>query len=319
MPVLALTMDKSPGLTLIFLFDEMLKKGQRALDLSAGSDALRVQVMAEGEITLALYCTGDLTGAQGHAVALLNWSERLRDRLYLLAALHYNTIICLSMGEWQAARNYGERGSAESPKDHRFLEQLAVLEHELGNIDPGNRCLEEFSDAVGAISSGANVQYTFNANVIPYVARITGDVSLMPIAERAAGAVLSDSAIAPMQARLVSIGLGLMVVDRQDPVATADVYEFLEQDQPGMGISGIMCFHRLLGLLSHTMGNLDQAAGHFEDGLTFCRAGYRVELAWTCCDYADTLLQRNGEGAGPRPCPCWTSSWPSPANLVCGL
>lgn len=42
MPVLVLTMDKSPGLTLIFLFDEMLKKGQRALDLSAGSDALRV-------------------------------------------------------------------------------------------------------------------------------------------------------------------------------------------------------------------------------------------------------------------------------------
>ena len=31
--------------------------------------------------------------------------------------------------------------------------------------------------------------------------------------------------------------------------------------------------------------------------MEFCRkAGYRPELAWTCCDYADTLLQRNGEG-----------------------
>ena len=31
--------------------------------------------------------------------------------------------------------------------------------------------------------------------------------------------------------------------------------------------------------------------------LAFCReAGYRPELAWTCCDYADTLLQRNGTG-----------------------
>ena len=54
---------------------------------------------------------------------------------------------------------------------------------------------------------------------------------------------------------------------------------------------------RLLGLLSHTMSNLFQAADHFEDALTFCRkAGYRPELAWTCCDYADTLLQRNGDG-----------------------
>jgi len=50
---------------------------------------------------------------------------------------------------------------------------------------------------------------------------------------------------------------------------------------------------RVLGLLAHTMGNLDQAMSHFEDSLAFCRkAGYRPELAWTCCDYADTLLQR---------------------------
>jgi len=30
--------------------------------------------------------------------------------------------------------------------------------------------------------------------------------------------------------------------------------------------------------------------GEFEDALTFCRrAGYRPELAWSCCDYADSL------------------------------
>ena len=29
--------------------------------------------------------------------------------------------------------------------------------------------------------------------------------------------------------------------------------------------------------------------------MAFCRkAGYRPELAWSCCDYADTLRQRNG-------------------------
>ncbi len=46
-----------------------------------------------------------------------------------------------------------------------------------------------------------------------------------------------------------------------------------------------------------TAGFLDRAAEHLEDDLTFCRnAGYRPELAWTCCDYADTLLQRNEPG-----------------------
>ena len=53
---------------------------------------------------------------------------------------------------------------------------------------------------------------------------------------------------------------------------------------------------RLLGLLAQTMGKPEDATAHFEDALTFCRkAGYRPELAWTCCDYADTLLQREGD------------------------
>ena len=31
--------------------------------------------------------------------------------------------------------------------------------------------------------------------------------------------------------------------------------------------------------------------------MAFCRkAGYRPELAWSLCDYADTLLQRSDEG-----------------------
>ena len=34
-----------------------------------------------------------------------------------------------------------------------------------------------------------------------------------------------------------------------------------------------------------------------EDALAFCRkASLRPELAWTCCDYADTLRERDAEG-----------------------
>ena len=60
---------------------------------------------------------------------------------------------------------------------------------------------------------------------------------------------------------------------------------------PGLSVD------RLLGLLSQPMGNLDQASTHFEDAIAFCRkAGYRPELAWTCCDYSDTLRERDAEG-----------------------
>ena len=50
-------------------------------------------------------------------------------------------------------------------------------------------------------------------------------------------------------------------------------------------------------VLCAVMGHLDQATTHFEDALAFCRkSGYLPELAWTCCDYADTVLQRSEPG-----------------------
>ncbi len=62
-------------------------------------------------------------------------------------------------------------------------------------------------------------------------------------------------------------------------------------------IATVSSVNRLLGLLSQTMGKPNQAIANFEEGRAFCRrAGYRPELAWTCCDYADTLLQRNNTG-----------------------
>ncbi len=48
--------------------------------------------------------------------------------------------------------------------------------------------------------------------------------------------------------------------------------------------------------MAQTVGSLDPAVAHFEDALAFCRNGFRPELACTCCDYADTLLQRNEPG-----------------------
>ncbi|MCI0780826.1 MAG: tetratricopeptide repeat protein [Chloroflexi bacterium] len=91
-------------------------------------------------------------------------------------------------------------------------------------------------------------------------------------------------------------GLALLAVQRDDQSAAADNYAYL-LGQRGTIIWTFSSVDRLLELLSQTMGNPDQAAAHFEDALAFCRkAGYRPELAWTCCDYADMLRERDAEG-----------------------
>lgn len=44
-------------------------------------------------------------------------------------------------------------------------------------------------------------------------------------------------------------------------------------------------------------GNTAETIPSFEDALAFSRmSGYRPELAWTCCDYADLLRERYAEG-----------------------
>ena len=90
-----------------------------------------------------------------------------------------------------------------------------------------------------------------------------------------------------------------MAVQRADAAKAAEHFAALEPQRGTMlsGLDLVISADHLLGLLSETMGDQDRAVGHFEDALKFCRkAGYRPDLAWTCCDYADMLLGRNGEG-----------------------
>ena len=73
--------------------------------------------------------------------------------------------------------------------------------------------------------------------------------------------------------------------------AAEEQYHALEPRRGTLLTWGMIAIDRLLGLLAQTMGQPDKAAEHFEEALAFCRkAGYRPELAWTCCDYADALL-----------------------------
>ena len=121
-------------------------------------------------------------------------------------------------------------------------------------------------------------------------ARITGDIQQFDIAEMAAETVLSSPFVLPYFELLARVGKATVAVQRDDAAAAQEQYGTLESLHVMLAYSST---DRLLGLLSVTMGQLDQAMGHFDDALAFCRnGGYGPELAWTCCDYADALLQR---------------------------
>ncbi len=131
---------------------------------------------------------------------------------------------------------------------------------------------------------------------IAATARVADVPNRWEIAEAAAEEVLSTRSVTPLDAMDAKAGLALLAVQKGDQTAAEEHYAYL-QGQRGTMIETVSSVDRLLGLLSQTMGNLDQAAAHFEDALAFCRkAGYRPELAWCCCDYADLLRERDAEG-----------------------
>jgi DNA-binding CsgD family transcriptional regulator len=122
----------------------------------------------------------------------------------------------------------------------------------------------------------------------------------LDVSARCAEILVSSPLTNPFFANLARAGLGLMAVLHHDAASCAEHYANLDTVR-GILIYFCISGDRLLGLLSHTMDNLDQASQHFEDALGFCRkAGYRPELAWTCCDYADTLLARHQPGDRQR-------------------
>ena len=98
-----------------------------------------------------------------------------------------------------------------------------------------------------------------------------------------------------VQARIVA-GLAAVAID--------DVQQARQQYAKLGNLTGILCAwggmsgDRLLGLLAHTADMPKEAAAHFESALEFTgKAGYRLEAAWTCYDFAESLLD-SGELAG---------------------
>jgi DNA-binding CsgD family transcriptional regulator len=228
--------------------------------------------------------TADLLFGLGRAQAVMRSSIYSNENLYRL------------QGKWQVARDFSNRGLAMSPNDPRLLGSRALLEYQVGEFVQGEAYLRRLLEVVPLTPAGPNVAHAIQTIVIPLIAHITGVGERLEAAETAAQTILSASSATPFIAKLARTGLALLALLRRDLSATRELYDTLEPHRGTMS-SFIISDGRLLGLLSTVQGRLDQAIAHFEDALAFCRqAGCRPELAWTCYDYADVLLQHHNAG-----------------------
>ena len=147
---------------------------------------------------------------------------------------------------------------------------------------------------------GPSLEYGYSAAVILLASRITGNVERNEMAKEVAQKVILCPDVTPHVGSLARVALGLLAIGEANAAEAEIQYTALTQTAGTMLLFPTIAGDRILALLAHTMGNPDAAFQHFEDSLAFCRkAGYRPELAWTCCNYADALFQRASTGLAP--------------------
>jgi DNA-binding CsgD family transcriptional regulator/tetratricopeptide (TPR) repeat protein len=278
-----------------------LEKGLRGLELARLLDNPRAELSVHYRAAGGRLLTGDLQGAKLHLEAMRGVAERLRDRFWLSSAYFMSAQASLYEGDWGAARQFSDQSLTNLTMDSRCLAVRMQLELELGEFDKAEAYLERLLEAMRLTIPGPTVEYMIAAIGIAFSGRISGDDRRFEVAEAAAEPVLSAHKVPRFVLFGTTAGLGFLAVQRGDSAASSDHYASLTACR-GTAMAGFsFVFDRLLGLLAQNMNNLDLAVEHFEDALAFCRKGnYRPELAWSCCDYAEALVQRNGPGDQQR-------------------
>ena len=224
------------------------------------------------------------------AESSLEIGRGLRNPVPVFLALLPRLQASLLTGEWEMARR-AVADMADAAPTYSWVESYRAVEAVLTGapvdvVEQLTEALDSFDprDAVGVQAM------VWTATAAVTAARLTGSMDLVNRAEAALRLFLESR-----DRQLWGVGnaigvLGLAAAVRNDAAAASELYRQLSARAARADNASGLAKDRVLGLLAQTMGNLDDAAAHFEDALAFCReAGYRPELAWSCCDYADML------------------------------
>ncbi|MFQ6030383.1 MAG: AAA family ATPase, partial [Dehalococcoidia bacterium] len=276
--------------------DKGLEESERSVAMAQAASEYELEMDARYVAGSILVDLGNLEAGRRHAEVILTLSERLHALRWMSASNALNGITHSIAGDWHNGLHFSEQGLSASPRDHNLLVHRVLLEFEQGNVQRGSGYLERLKEVLHSPAATSRTQYAMATLAMAMVARITGSSRDYDRIEWAAQSAISSGFATPVTSTLANAGLGLLAVVAEDAKMAGTQYSTLEPIASSM-IWSMISIDRVWGLLAHTMGDLEKAVDHFLDSLNFCRqAGYRPELAWTCCDYADTLLQRNNPG-----------------------
>jgi DNA-binding CsgD family transcriptional regulator len=269
---------------------DALVKSRRVLELAGRVDELHWHAYASYRAAYALVNTGRVLDAHEQVQETLTVAERLRDRGLLGDALYINALLAQLRGHWDAARAQSDRGLALAAHHLPLLHARAVLEYETGNDVAGGQYVQRLVEA-DRDAQLYPLAGMFTALALSHIAYITNGMTDTEPAIAAAHAVMTKPSAVPNAVVQARLGHALLAVLDADVDACETDLEVLAPFESVMPTQSGVTTGRVLGLLAHAVGQKRRAWNHFERALAFCRAsGFNPELAWTCHDYAATLL-----------------------------
>ncbi len=153
------------------------------------------------------------------------------------------------------------------------------------------------------VESGLSLFRFSYAQSISEVGRNTSSQELLNLARTLLQVEGPDAPVLPRETVPRAIAMGFLAEAEGDRETAGRVYEELSGYAETASIGTFVPFDRLLGLLASMLDRHADAVQHFESAMELCRrAEFRPQLAWTCSDYAEMLLDRDdaspsGEGS----------------------
>ena len=275
-------------------FHEAIEKAKQVLTIPVADLDLITECAARYVYCICGFWVGEPVG-QPELAAFIATAERLGNRFWLHFALWVSEIGARLSGDWERAREFGNRGLTVAPGAPTLLSTMPHTEFKTGEFDRAEEMFQQLSVLLAEHPVNPTYQYTAATAVDGMFSWFTCSPREPALPSSFIDIVLSSPFAIPSFSSVTNIGLAFEALARRDKEACQRAYDALIALRGRFVIVAVA--DRLLGQLAHAAGSISQATEHFETALEFsAKAGYQPEYAWTCWGYAASLLERGADG-----------------------
>lgn len=279
--------------------EKSLRLATEALKLSREVDNPHSEFHAHFYSFHSLFATGRLGEAEFHASAQLDLAEMTKSMLQIMGGTWTTHLAARARGSWKKGTAVAERALQIGVVfgSYHHLGTGIVAASETGDATRAGEYAKRLHDLVadGFTNDWPTAHF---AESIPVLKWISGtDNGYGNLAKKAALFITESGQSPPEVALMARTGMAFTALIENDALAMKSAYAELKVYPRQIISYSVTASDRILGMLASRLGDHDQAQNHFESAMELCAdGGYKPELAWTCSEYAQMLLERDASG-----------------------